>query len=184
MGRSDVRQAIATYLNEAQIDYVGAVYPARPIILSEQDYEQRMLNGAVSQITSANGSGCVLVVNITDDHRDRMADTGYNHVNDMNRRSIAVELWFACNGDPENGAAAQEDYDNIVDGIFIRIRTDPTLGTGNQPPASIWAAGVYPPYVSHSQLAPFTENGGLTVFIKGVVRFDAMTQEVGAGGTI
>ena len=39
MGRSDVRQAIATYLNEAQIDYVGAVYPARPIILSEQDYE-------------------------------------------------------------------------------------------------------------------------------------------------
>lgn len=184
MGRSDVRQAIASYLNSAQIDYVGVVYPARPIILSEQNYENRMLNGAVSQITSANGSGCVLVVNITEDHRDRMALTGRSTVNDMNKRSIAIELWFACNGDPENGAGAQEDYDNIVDGIFIAVRADPTLGTGNQPPASIWQAGESPPYISHAQSAPYTQNEGLTVFIKGEVRFEAWTQDVGAAGTI
>jgi hypothetical protein len=184
MSRLAVRGAIASYLNAAQITCVGQVFPARPIILSESAYEQRMLDGALSQVTTSNGSGCVLVVNITDDHRERMADTGYNYVNDMNKRSISVELWFACVGDPENGAAAQGDYDNIVDGIFIAIRADPTLGTANQPPASIWQAAAYPPYISHEQSAPYTLDEGLTVFIKGVARFEAWTQDVGAGGTI
>jgi hypothetical protein len=113
-----------------------------------------------------------------------MADTGFSHVNDMNKRSISVELWFACLGDPENGAGAQGDYDNIVDGIFIAIRADPTLGTANQPPASIWQAATYPPYISHEQGAPYTLDEGLTVFIKGVARFEAWTQDVGAAGTI
>lgn len=184
MSRLAVREAIATFLNNAQINYVGAVFPARPIILSEDAYETRMLDGAVEQITSEIGSGCCLVVNITEDHRDRMADTGYSYVNDMNKRSISVELWFACNGDPANGAGAQKDYDSIVDGLFVAIRSDPTLGTANQPPASIWTAGAYPPYVSHEQAAPYTLNEGLTVFIKGVVKFEAWTQDVGAAGTI
>ena len=184
MGRLDVRQAIATYLNNAQINYVGAVYPARPIILPEEAYEERMLNGAVTQVSSGNGSGCVLVVNIREDQRDRMADTGFSHVNDMNKRTIVVELWFACLGDPENGLGAQGDYDSIVDGIFIAIRADPTLGTANQPPASIWQAATYPPYIYHEQSAPYTQDEGLTVFIRGIARFEAWTQDVGAAGTI
>lgn len=184
MGRSDVRTAIASYLNSAQINYVGEVFPARPIIMTEAAYEQRMLNSAVTQITSSNGSGCALVVNITDDHRDRIADTGFGYVNDFNRRSIVVELWFACNGDPNNGAGAQEDYDSIVDGIFVAIRKDPMLGTANQPPASIWQAAAYPPYISHTQSAPYTQDEGTTVFIKGDIRFEAWTQDVGAAGTI
>lgn len=184
MSRSAVRQAIASYLNSAEIDYVGAVYPARPLVLSEDDYEQRMLNGAISQITSENGSGCVLVVNIVSDQRDRMADTGFGQVNDMNKRSIVVELWFACNGDPNNGAALQEDYDGIVDGIFQAVRADPMLGTGNQPPASIWQAATYPPYISHAQVAPYMLGEGLTVFIKGAVKFEAWSQDVGPAGTI
>lgn len=184
MGRLDVRQAIASYLNNAQINYVGAVYPARPIILDESAYEERMLNGALSLVTSSIGSGCALVVNIVSDQRDRMADTGYDHVNDMNKRSISVELWFACSGDPSNGAGAQEDYDSIVDGIFIAVRGDPTLGTGNQPPASIWQAATYPPYISHRQAAPKTPDDGLTVYIQGVVEFEAWTQDVGPAGTI
>lgn len=181
MSRVGVRQAIATYLNTAQISYVGAVYPARPIILSEQDYEQRMLNGALSQITSANGSGCVLVVNLVEDQRDRRALTGRNAVNDTNIHSVSVELWFACNGDQQNGTAAQEDYDLIVDGIFVAIRKDPTLGTGGQQPGDIWSAGEYSPWLNHRQGAPFTQNEGLTVFISGVIRFDAWEWIAGVG---
>ena len=173
MSRAGVREAIASYLNLQQIDYVGQVYPARPIILSEQDYENRMLNGAVSQITSANGSGCVLVVNLTEDDRQRRADTGRGAVNDSIIHSVVVELWFACNGDPENGANAQADYDNIVDGIFYAIRADATLGTGGQSPGSIWSAGEYAPFIRHQQSAPYTQNEGLTVFIRGHVSFGA-----------
>jgi hypothetical protein len=184
MSRLAVREAIASYLNAAEINYVGAVFPARPIILDESAYEERMLNGALSYVASDQGSGCALVVNITEDHRERMADTGYSYVNDMNKRSISVELWFACLGDPENGAGSQEDYDSIVDGVFIAVRADPTLGTANQPPASIWGAAVYPPYISHEQAAPYTTDEGLTVFIKGVVKFDAWSQDVGPAGSI
>lgn len=184
MGRADVRQAIATYLNGAEINYVGAVYPARPIILDESAYEERMLNNAVTQITSDIGSGCVLVVNIVADRRDRMADTGFSHVNDMTKREVSVELWFACVGDPENGAGAQGDYDAIVEAMFVAIRADPTLGTANQGAGAIWQAATYPPYVSHEQGAPYTRDDGLTVFIKGVAKFEAWSQEVGQAGTI
>ena len=184
MSRAAVREAIATYLNNAQIPGVGMVYPARPIILSEQDYEARMLNGAQQLVSTVNGSGCVLVVNLVADQRDRLTDTGFGQVNDMNKRSVSVELWFACNGDPENGAAAQEDYDAIVDGLLVAIRADPMLGTGNQPPASIWQAGAYPPYITHEQGEPYTTNEGLTVFIAGVLRFEAWSQDVGVAGTI
>lgn len=179
MSRPGVRQAIASYLNAAQITCVGAVYPARPVVMSEQDYEQRMLGGVTTLITTASGSGCVLVVNLTGEQRERRALTGRGAVNDSNIHAVAVELWFASTGG--NGPAAQADYDLIVDGMFAAIRADATLGTGGIAPGSIWSAGEYDPWIRHRQGEPYTSSDGLTVFIRGLVEFQAWEWLAGSG---
>lgn len=164
MSRLTVRNAIASYLNAAQINYVGAVKATRDYV-DGTDYEQRNLNGVISLISSSTGSGCVLIVNLTEDRRKREADTGRGQVNDTSRHSAAVELFFAnTSGDVPS---AQTDYDSIVDGIFDAIRADPTMG------GVLWSSGEYAPWIEHSQSAPYTDSSGTLVFITGVVRFEA-----------
>ena len=178
MSRTGVRDAIANYLNTAQINYVGAVYPTRNYI-NEQDYEQRMLNGVTTLIGSSTGSGCVLVVNLEADRRQRRALTGRGAVNDTNIHDVVLELFFANrSGDPQ---AAQLDYDSIVDGIFEAIRADPTMGTGGIAPGSIWSAGEYDPWIEHAQSEPYTGPDGTTVAITGVVRWAAWEWIAGTG---
>jgi hypothetical protein len=164
MSRNSVRAAIQSYFNTAGIPNVGTVYEARTYI-NEQDYEQNYMGEVVA---SSNGSGCVLVVNLTQDKRTRRADTGRGAVNDSVIHSVALELFFASTlGDP---VAAQNDYDATVEGIIDAIRTDATLGTGGNP---IWSAGEYSPWIDHHQAMPYTDADGMTVFIPGVVFFEA-----------
>ena len=162
MSRLTVRNAIANYLNAAQINYVGAVKPTRDYV-DGSDYDQRNLNGVISLISSPTGSGCVLIVNLTDDRRQREALTGRGQVNDIIRHTAKVELFFANTSG--SVPSAQTDYDSIVDGIFNAIRYDPTMG------GVLWSSGEYAPWIEHSQSAPYTDSSGTLVFITGVVRF-------------
>ena len=141
MSRLAVREAIASFLAEAGVEYVGIVYEARPEIINEQDYEANRMGEAVS---SASGSSAVLVVN-----------------------KAAVEIFFASTAG--NAVKAQEDYDVIVDGIVNGIRADATLGA----PGTVWSAGEYDDGVDHVQGEPYTDADGMTVFIPGVVHFEA-----------
>lgn len=178
MSRVGVRNAIASYLNAAEVDYVGVVNAERNYI-NEQDYEQRILNDEITPVSSSTGSGCVLIVNITADRRKRMTLTGRGSVNDMNIHSVALELWFKNTaGDPVGG---QQDYDSIVDGIFEAIRADPTLGTGGQSPGSIWQAGETEVGIDHHQTAARTPATGMGLLITGAVLFEAWEQIVGVG---
>src|SRR6185437_3307052 len=164
MSRLTVRNAIANYLNAAEINYVGAVKPTRDYV-DGSDYDEHNLNGVISLISSPSGSGCVLIVNLTDDRRQREALTGRGQVNDTNRHSAAVEMFFAnTSGSVPN---AQTDYDSIVDGIFNAIRYDPTMG------GVLWSSGEYAPWIEHSQSAPYTDSSGTLVFVTGLVVFEA-----------
>ena len=164
MGRQSVRTAVASYFANAGIAYVGKVHSARPSILQEQDYETSLFNEAVA---SENGSSAVLVVNIPSDTRERKADTGRGAVNDQATHKITMEVFFASTG----GAAmlAQEDYDSIIDAMFTLIRKNATMNS-----SAIWSAGEYAAGIGHQQGEPFTDADGTTVFIFGVVTFDAM----------
>lgn len=169
MGRLAVRQAIQTYLTNANIPYVGVVHQARTYI-NETDYDQHM-NGTV--VTSPAGSGCVLVVNLVDDVRNRQAMIGRGNVNDANVHRVALEVFFANRAaDPEQ---AQLDYDAIIDAIFVSLRKDPT--EGNQ----LWSAGEFAPGIQHSQTSPYTDADGMTTFINGVIRFEAWEWLSGQG---
>lgn len=163
-GRLAMREAIQAFLEGLGLENVGTVYAARPEILPEQAYEANRMGEAVE---SAAGSSAVLVVNLPEDTRRRRADTGRGAVNDSRLYKAAVEVWFASTGG--EAVQAQKDYDGIIDGIVDGIRSDATLGN----PDVVWSAGEYDDGVEHVQGQPYTDADGLTVFIAGVVRFEA-----------
>jgi hypothetical protein len=168
MGRLDVRTAIQAAIQGAGIDYVGTVYPARPIIAEESAYAQTMSGQAIT--ASVNGSAAILVVNIPTDDRTRYADVGRSTVADFNKHLIALEIWFACtSGD---GVASQQDYDTVVDGLTEFIRENPNMSA----PSTVWSAGEYRYGVKHQQEEPYTSDDGLTVLISGVIKFEAWEQ--------
>lgn len=166
MSRLAMRQAITAFLEEAGIEYVGLVYPARPEVIPEQAYEENRMAEAVP---SENGSSAVLVVNLEADTTVRKADTGRGARNDQITYKAVIEVFFAST--LGEAVKAQEDYDVIAQGIVTAIRSDATLGN----PSVVWSAGEYEQGVEHAQGEPYTDTDGQTVFIPGVVRFDAMS---------
>jgi hypothetical protein len=172
MGRLAVRTAVANALTAADITYVGTVYPARPVILEEQDYVQTMSGEAIA--LSPDGSSAVLVVNLPGmDKRERRAFVGRPAVNDTNIIPVAVEIFFASTPGyaltQAAGISAQEDYDAIVDALVVYIRHNPVMSA----PTVVWSAGEYTAGVTHAQEQPYTSTDGLTVLINGTVRFEA-----------
>lgn len=169
MGRQTVRTAVAAYLTNAGLQYVGTVYPARPVIVTEDAYEQTLLGEAIAQ--TLGGSSAVLVVNIPSDERLRRADTGRGAVNDTRIHNVALEVWFASVAG--NGIQAQQDYDGIVDQIFTLIRADATLG------GLVWSSGEYTAGIRHEQAMPYTDADGAIVQIPGVIRWEVYEWAVG-----
>lgn len=172
-GRAAVRTAIATYLEAASVPYLGSVFPARPVIIEEQDYVQTMQGTAITQ--SDHGSSCVAVVNITSDKRQRRADVGRGAVNDTWIHMIALELFFASTSG--EAVAAQEDYDAVVDALVVAIRANANPGGA----ATVWSAGEFAYGVDHTQEEPYTSEDGMTVLINGVIRFEAWEYVAGTG---
>lgn len=165
-----MREAITAFLQEANIEYVGIVYPARPEIAPEQAYEENRLAEAVM---SEGGSSSILVVNLPSDNRQRKADTGRGAVNDQITYKALIEVFFAnVKGE---AIQAQTDYDQTVDAIVTAIRENATLGA----PGTVWSAGEYETGVEHAQGEPITDADGMTVFINGAIRFDAMSWVAG-----
>ena len=174
MGRAAVRAAVTAYLNNLGLPYVGAVYPARTYI-SESDYEIHMLNDAVQYVSSPNGSGASIVVNLPTGKRQRRADTGRGAVNDTYIHKVSLEVYFACtSGDP---LQAQADHDAIMDPLVVAIRTDPLLGD----PSVVWSAGEFDYGVDVSQSEPYTDEEGMTVFIPCLVETEVWEWISGTG---
>ena len=164
--RLALRTAVAEYFANGGLPYVGAVYPARPEVLPEAAYELNRFNEVVQSTT---GSGTTLVVDVPSDKRERRALTGRVGVNDTHIYNIALEVWFAnVSG---GGVVAQEDYDTVSSAIVNLIRANATLGTSG----TVWSAGEYAAGIQHEQREPSTNEDGTTVFIFGVVRFEAWT---------
>ena len=164
MSRLAVREALTEFIADAALQYVGTVFPARSEITDEQAYEANRMAEAVE---SEVGSSAVLVVNISSDDRKRRADTGRGAVNDSVIHKIALEVFFASTGG--EAIQAQKDYDVVAQGLLDLIRSNATPGA----PGVIWSSGEYEAGVLHEQGEPYTDADGLTVFIPGVVRFDA-----------
>ena len=164
MTRAAVRAGIESYLLTGNLPFVGTIFPSRDYI-NETDYEQ---NANYYYTESINGSGCVIVINLPTDKRNRMTITGRGHVDDVDRNSVVLELFFASTaGEPQ---PAQADYDSIVDALIPLIRADPTFGD----PSVFWSTGEFDAGVRHDQSDPFSDPEGATVHINGVVRFEAL----------
>jgi hypothetical protein len=183
VGRLEVRQAIADALtaaaapgsnDPAPIPYVGTVYPARPVILAEQDYVQTLMGQAIQE--SVGGSSAVIVVNITKDLRQLQGSVGQAHVNDTWIHTVVLEIFFASSetGAPgpttPQGITAQEDYDAIVDALVIWVRAHPTVGPT---PPVVWSEGQFKAGVRHEQSSPYNDQESPFVLIYGSVTFEA-----------
>jgi hypothetical protein len=171
VGRAQVRTAVAEALSGSSVPFLGTVYPARPLLTNDDDYYAGMMAAV-----NPDGSGCIAVVNLPGpDKRVRRADVGRGAVNDTVVHAVVLELFFASTGgDP---LSAQQDYDALVDGLFILIRNNPLLSA----PETIWSAGEYAAGVQHDQSQPLTSEDGLTVLITGTVRFEAWEWVAGTG---
>lgn len=176
MGRVAVRAAVTAYLTNADLPYVGTVYSSRPTRVQGDDYTRDMQGNVV---TSANGSAAVLVVNLPSDDRERIAETGRGAVDDMEKLTVTLEIFFiSSKGD---AIAAVNDYDQLVDALITAIRSDATLGA----PTVIWSAGEYPtPSIRHRQDEPRPTGKGLQMFIGGIVEFEAWQNIVGPVSTL
>lgn len=175
MGRQQTRLAIQSTIQNANIQYVGTVYPARPLIVQEDDYDETLTGQAIQE--SENGSAMVIVVHIEADDRNRASDTGRSHVNDFTKHLAALELFFASTGG--DSVAAQLDYDGIVDDLMALIRGNPTMSAPN----TVWSAGEYRFGVKHAQDQAFNPDE-LTTIIIGTIRFEAWEQASGPAGTV
>lgn len=162
MGRATARAAVTTLLSGGAVPYVGNVYSARTYV-NEQDYEFYMLNNAVQYVSSPNGSGIVLVVDILDSLRQRQAATGRGAVNDTTIHEVQVEIFLACTGgDP---LKAQADFDTAADAMVDLVRANPTVN------GQSWSAGEFDAGVRIRQVEPYTDEAGMTVFIPGLLEF-------------
>jgi hypothetical protein len=172
MGRVQVREIIQAQIAALDIPNVGFVYAARPIILSETDYTQQM--NATALTYAGTGFGCVIVVNLPDDRRTRIALTGLGSVNDFQKHKLALEIWFASVGG--DGVAAQYAYDAIVDALIVAIRANQVPG----PSGVIWmGGGEVGTGIDHAMGQPYSPDDGLSVFIQGAIRYDVWEQLVG-----
>ena len=169
-----MRAAVRDFFVAANVPYVGTVFKTREYV-HEEDYEQ---NEALFFTVSPGGSGAILVVNIPDDDRRRIAMTGRGGVHDRDIFRVALEVFLANNsGDP---GPAQEDYDTIIDTIKTLVRGNPLLNNST----AIWSAGEFTYGVKHAQSEPYTGGDGTTVFITGVVRFEVYQWDAGPAGTV
>jgi hypothetical protein len=180
MGRAAVRAAVVATITNGNLPYLGSVYPARPVYATEEAYTASLTGQAIQE--SANGSACVMVVNILSDDRTRYADVGRAAVADFNKHLVQLELFFACETQgnltvADAGIAAQQDYDTIVDALTILIRANPTMGA----PASVWSAAEFSYGVRHEQSVAFNPQQSTSVLINGLVSFQAWEQDVGTG---
>lgn len=174
MGRSAVRTAIVDTLSNANLSYVGSIYASAPTILDEDAYTQTMFGQAVP--TTGNGSSALIIVNLPGtDKRMRRADVGRGSVTDTNIHPVVLEIFFASSSG--DAIVAQQDYDLIIDELIILIRENPTMSA----PSTVWSAGEYQAGVTHDQGRPYSSADGLTIFIGGVVRFEAWEWIAGSG---
>lgn len=171
MGRKTVRLAIQTYLESVGLPYVGTIHEARPTILQEETYAQTMQGQATA--ASANGSNCVIVVNIQKDTRTREMTTGRGSVADINKHLMVLELFFASSCG--TAKKAQLDYDEIIDALVVAVRATPTPGGSGV----VWSAGEFRYGLRHTQSVPYSTPTGLIVHITGVLRFEAWEWDEG-----
>ena len=174
MGRADVRIAVQNYLQNLAVPFLGTVFPARNYV-DENDYTARIVNNPSLLLPAGQNYGCVVFINLTNDDRQRKADTGRGFVEDWCIHKVALELWFASNsGDP---LGTQMAYDTTVDTIFTGVRADPLLGA----PQTVWSAAEFNTGISHMQSEPYTDEDGMTVFINGLIRMDVYEWLAGSG---
>jgi len=181
--RASMRAAAFNYFN-AKVDagtipYIGTVFPSRPLIITEDDYEVQLANGLLSYVTSPNGSNGVIIINMPETSRKRETITGYGgFVDDKATHPMELELFMGnAAGDV---ISLQADHDKTSDAIVIAIRADPTLGTAGTPDA-IFGAGVFETPITVHQGPAFQLSDGPTVFIPAIVRFDAVEWISGLG---
>jgi hypothetical protein len=179
MGRLAVRQALETFLKNGNVPFVGTVFRARPIIVSEEDYDAQMVNTYLLQNPGLDdeGSSAVVVINLPDSHRERKTLSGRANVDDTDVHDVVLELFFwSRSGD---GIRAQDDHDAMCDSLVTLLRGDATLGK----PSVVWSAGEFQPGVHIQQHESWTPNDGTGIIIVASCRFQTWEWLAGPAGT-
>jgi hypothetical protein len=119
MGRADIRQAVADFLEAQPIVGVHTIYPSVPKILQGEEF----FGG------DTPGSGAVIAVHL-ERRREKRIALGRKRV------TYTVALLVAFRSTEADVVAAQADCDALLDLLETRLRSDHDLGGG-----VVWQAG-------------------------------------------
>ena len=133
MGRQAVRDAIATYLENADIPFLSIVKPHPPKFTPDQEFYQ--FEGDV-----AHNSGALLFLWIQTQHETRIAVGGYHDGRKAVEYEFSLEIYFrSTHPEAEDSAADNEAF---LDALTGAIRANRNAGNPNV--VFQWGEGTFP----------------------------------------
>jgi hypothetical protein len=123
MGRTFIRQTVANWFAPPAVEGLNTVYTASPRWAPGADFFQ----GA----PAGTESGAIAFPYVEESHRTRIALQGAPPGGKMAYYTIGLVVRFVSNA--AEVQAAQDDHDNLIDAIVVRLESDKLLGTGSNP---------------------------------------------------
>lgn len=172
MGRRFIRNAIAAWFAPPAVLGLNTVYTAAPRWAPGTDF----FTGA----PAGTESGAIAFPHVEQSRRERIALQGPAPGGKMALYTVGLVVRFVSNA--QQTQAAQDDHDDIIDAIVVRLEADKRLGTEGQP-EQIFVAGEggLTPGPDVDVQSDLPKQHGTQVTIWSVVRFEAL--EYIAAGT-
>jgi hypothetical protein len=130
MGRKFVRNAVAQWFAPPAVAGLGTTYTGAERWMPGTDFFHSMPAGTAS--------GAICFPYITDQHRTRVTLQGAPPGGKMAYYTVDLVVRFASNQSVVH--LAQDDHDELIDAIVVRLESDKQLGTATQPEQLFMAA--------------------------------------------
>ena len=161
VGRKEARSTIATFIAPPNVDGINQVFTSFP----------KRINFEVNALPSQR-SRCAAVVFIESERETRLAVGGAHSGIKRVDYSIAIQLFH--HSTENNGEDAMDDFDNTIDSLKARLRSDHQFGDTSG--TLVWQAAE--PVIDASYGEPASINGN-SIENWATIRFD-VTQMIQA----
>ena len=161
VGRKEARSTIASFISPPNVDGINQVFTSFP----------KRINFEVNALPSQR-SRCAAVVFIESERETRLAIGGAHSGIKRVDYSIAIQLFH--HSTENNGEDAMDDFDNTIDSLKARLRSDHQFGDTSG--TLVWQAAE--PVIDASYGEPASINGN-SIENWATIRFD-VTQMIQA----
>lgn len=122
MGRVFVRRTVAAWFAPPAVEGLNTVYTAAPRWAPGTDF----FSGA----PAGTASGAIAFPHVEESHRQRVTLQGAPPGGKMAYYTVGLVVRFVSNA--EQTQTAQDDHDEMIDAVVVRLESDKRLGTDGQ----------------------------------------------------